>query len=54
MQNLVIRKSREVSNLYLIANAEKVYRVILKNVEKFNGLDYNTASDYYNTLERIS
>lgn len=51
MANLIIRHSREVNHLYLIQSIEKVYRVILNNIEKFNGLDYDEASNYYNSIE---
>ena len=50
MQNLIIRKSKFNNYLYLIKNAENVFRVVCRNEEKFNSLNYDEASEYFNKL----
>jgi hypothetical protein len=48
---LIVRVSKINRSLILACNIEKVYRVFLNGVENFNGLDYNQASDIFNSLE---
>ena len=48
---LVIRKSKEVNNLILTSNNEKVYRVYSDNKEVLNTLDYDKASNYFDSIE---
>jgi hypothetical protein len=53
MGNVIIRKSKVNETLLLIMGQEKVYRVFLQGKEKFNGLDYDKVSDYFNEAESV-
>lgn len=50
-KNLIIRVSRINKSLILACNQEKVYRVFINGKEEFNNLNYDTASNFFNTLE---
>jgi len=52
VKSLIIRVSKINRSLILSMNIENVYRVFIDGVEKFNGLCYNEASDFYNKLEQ--
>lgn len=52
LSNLIIRRSKIIKDLILTSNIEKVYRVYLSNEEKYNNIDYNKVSDYFNKLEK--
>ena len=52
MDNLVIRKSRKNPSLMLICNIEKVYRIFYDGIERFNGIDYDEVSNYFESLEK--
>lgn len=53
MGNIIIRKSQVNEKLLLIMGIEKVYRVFLDGKEKFNGLDYDKVSNYFNEVETV-
>jgi len=53
MPTLIIRRSKKVHDLYLTCNSEKVYRVFRFGQEVLNTLDYDQASDHFNSLELI-
>lgn len=50
-KNLIIRVSRINKSLILSCNQEKVYRVFINGKEEFNNLNYDSASNFFNTLE---
>ena len=50
-KNLIIRVSHINKSLILSCNQEKVYRVFINGKEEFNNLNYDTASNFFNTLE---
>lgn len=53
MNNLIIRKSRINPSLILICNIEKVYRIFYDGIERFNGIDYNEVSNYFESIEKF-
>ena len=50
-KNLIIRVSHINKSLILSCNQEKVYRVFINGKEEFNNLNYDMASNFFNTLE---
>lgn len=51
MDNLIIKNSKTIDDLYLVYSIEKVYRIFYRGKEVFNELDYNIVADYFNKLE---